>query len=59
MKKGFKTSEFWVSCTALGGVLWAFAQQNCDLSTDKLLALGMALVAAVYSGGRVYLKSKK
>lgn len=59
MKKGFKTSEFYVVLAGLGTVIWGFAQQNCDLSADKLLGLAGALVSAVYAGSRVYLKSKE
>lgn len=58
LKKGFKTSELYVTLAALGTLVWGFAQTNCDLSSDKLLALATALVGAAYTGGRIYLKNK-
>lgn len=60
MKPGFKTSEFFITVSTLGGLLWAYVQQNCDLSPEKLIALmlSMATVAGAYVGGRSFLKWK-
>jgi hypothetical protein len=64
LKKGTKTSEFWVTAGAIassvGTVLWSFVQQNCDLSTDKLVGLVIALLGAagLYSIGRSWVKVK-
>lgn len=58
MKPGIKTSEFWVTVCSIGAVFVTFAQQNCDLSADKLLALAMALVGAVYTASRTWIKVK-
>lgn len=61
MKPGYKTSEFSVTISAIGGILWAYIQQNCDISPTKLITLviGIGGAAGIYTGGRIYLKSKQ
>lgn len=59
LKPGYKTTEFWVTVAAIGTVIWSFAQQNCNLSPDKLLALALSVASAVYSGGRLYQKTRQ
>jgi hypothetical protein len=53
--KGFTTSEFYVTIVGIGGILFSFAQQNCNFTPDKILALAGIVIA--YVGGRTYLKT--
>ena len=57
MKPGFKTSEFYVSLVGIAGILYTFVQQNCNFSTDKIMAL--AGVVITYVASRSYLKGKQ
>lgn len=68
MKEGKTTSEFKVTVlgivSSVGAVLWTFAQQNCDLSPEKLIGLGGAIlgifgITAGYTVSRTMLKMKQ
>ena len=57
MKPGIKTSEFYVVLVGIGGILYTFIQQNCNFSTDKVMALAGVVIA--YVASRSYLKGKQ
>ena len=49
MTKGIKTSEFWITLTGVGAILWQFLQQNCTMDSSKVFALASLIVAYVAS----------
>ena len=56
IRKGFKTTEFYVALTGLAGLVWIFVQQNCEVSPDKIFAF--AGIVASYIGGRSWVKTQ-
>ena len=57
LTKGIKTSEFWVVCVGIGGLLWTFLQESCQFDQVKILAFGGVVISYVL--GRTYLKANK
>lgn len=55
-KSGWKTSEFYVAIAGLGGLVWTFAQQHCQVDSAALMAF--AGVVVTYIVGRSWVKSK-